>query len=110
MNSPYPQPGDSAARIDRPETTVADLSLRQLRTVRSIDRHGSLSAAAKALNRTQPAVSKALCALERQLGSISSRAPRAGSPRTRHCEPKISSKTSWPSSAARTIRWPRDNA
>jgi DNA-binding transcriptional LysR family regulator len=69
MNSSYPQRGPPAARTDRPETTVTDLSLRQLRTVRSIDRHGSLSAAAKALNRTQPAVSKALCALERQLGT-----------------------------------------
>jgi len=43
-------------------------SLRQLRTVRSIDRHGSLSGAARALNRTQSAVSKALSELEAHLG------------------------------------------
>ncbi|MEX2495486.1 MAG: LysR substrate-binding domain-containing protein [Woeseia sp.] len=43
-------------------------SLRQLRTVRSIDRHGSLSGAARALNRTQSTVSKALSELESYLG------------------------------------------
>lgn len=54
---------------DKGRESTADLpSLRQLRTVRSIDRHGSLSGAARSLSRTQSAVSKALSELEAQLG------------------------------------------
>ncbi len=54
---------------DEARDTAADFpSLRQLRTVRSIDRHGSLTGAARALNRTQSAVSKALSELEAHLG------------------------------------------
>ena len=44
-------------------------SLRQLRIVRSIGCHGSLSGAARELNRTQSAVSKALSDLEAHLGA-----------------------------------------
>jgi DNA-binding transcriptional LysR family regulator len=43
-------------------------SLRQLRTVRSIERNGSLSGAARELNRTQSAISKALSEMEARLG------------------------------------------
>lgn len=52
----------------RPGAGIGIPSLRQLRTVHSIDRHGSLSAAARALNRTQSAVSRALSELEAWLG------------------------------------------
>ena len=49
--------------------SLGQVSLRQLRAVRCIAKHGSLSAAAQALNRTQPAVSRSLAELEERLGS-----------------------------------------
>lgn len=53
----------------RAEAPLADLSLRQLRIVRCIDDHQSLSGAARAMNRTQSAVSKALSELEHRIGA-----------------------------------------
>jgi len=50
------------------EPNSSDLSLKSLRGVLAIADHGSLTSAARALNRTQPALSKALTELERELG------------------------------------------
>lgn len=47
---------------------LKQVSLRQLRAVRHVAKYGSVSAAAQALNRTQPAVSRSLAELEAQLG------------------------------------------
>src|SRR6478735_9330570 len=44
------------------------LSLRHLKTIDAIDRYGSLSQAAIALGKTQPALSKALAEAEQVLG------------------------------------------
>lgn len=50
------------------ETSPVQPGLRQLSAVRAIADSGTLTAAARALNRTQPALSKALRELEAQLG------------------------------------------
>ena len=63
MNSAEPQPTRSA------RAPFPDLSLRQLRILRCIDDHHSLSAAARATNRTQSALSKALGELELKIGA-----------------------------------------
>lgn len=51
------------------DASLTALSLRQLRTLRYIDDHRSLSGAARAMNRTQPAISKSLSELEHQIGA-----------------------------------------
>ncbi len=63
MNFTESKPGS------RTRAPLVDLSLRQLRIVRCIDDHHSLSAAAGAMNRTQSAVSKALGELELKVGA-----------------------------------------
>ena len=45
-----------------------NLSIRQLQAFREVMRTGSISEAARALNRTQPAVSAAIASLEEELG------------------------------------------
>ena len=47
---------------------MMNLSIRQLTTFREVMRAGSISQAARALGRTQPAVSAMIAALERELG------------------------------------------
>jgi DNA-binding transcriptional LysR family regulator len=44
--------------------------LRQLRALQAVAKAGSFSGAAEALNYTQPAVSKSIAALERELGAV----------------------------------------
>lgn len=45
-----------------------NITFRQLQTFREVMRHGSVSAAARAIGRTQPSVSAALANLEQELG------------------------------------------
>jgi DNA-binding transcriptional LysR family regulator len=54
------------------------LELRKLETLRAVVGHGSLSAAAGALNLTQPAVSRQISLLERQVGTQLLRRTRQG--------------------------------
>lgn len=49
--------------------TIWSLNLRHLRALASIERLGSISAAAAAINISQPAITQALAKLERQLGA-----------------------------------------
>lgn len=51
------------------QPSLSDLSLKSLRCLLAIEEHGSLTSAARALNRTQPAVTRALQDLESQLGA-----------------------------------------
>lgn len=71
-DAPLPGPGPLVPNMNHarhaPWAGGGIPSLRQLRMLRAIDRHGSLSGAARALNRTQSAVSKALSELEAALG------------------------------------------
>ncbi len=51
-------------------TTPADLNLRHLRGLLAVQEHGSISAAAQAVNLSQPALTQGLLKIERQLGEV----------------------------------------
>src|SRR5947208_2362228 len=54
--------------MEPPERLARRLKLSDLRLLRAITDHGGISKAAQQLNLTQPAVSKALATMERNLG------------------------------------------
>src|SRR4051794_23992154 len=59
-------------------TLFCMLDVAKLATLRSVVAHGSFSAAAHALHLTQPAVSRQISVLERQLGTMLVRRTRHG--------------------------------
>src|SRR5918998_743313 len=58
------------------------LDVGKLATLRAVITHGSFSAAAQALPRTQPAVSRQVSVLERQLGTMLVRRTQQGATAT----------------------------
>ena len=54
--------------MDSPERLASRLKLSDFRLLRAIADHGAIGKAAQHLNLTQPAVSKAVAAMERTLG------------------------------------------
>ncbi len=67
MENMNPNPDDAAAAA---MTTAFDLNLRHLRGLLSVQEHGSISAAAAAVNLSQPALTQGILKLEHQLGEV----------------------------------------
>ena len=61
--------GDAAEPIEAIETAPLNVHMQQLAYLRAVERHGSLTEAARRLGVTQPALSQAIAQLERRLGT-----------------------------------------
>lgn len=66
MNQPPPAPFAASAAM----TTAYELNLRHLRGILAVESHGSISAAAQAVNLSQPALTQGILKLENQLGEV----------------------------------------
>ena len=63
------EPAESIEGIERVEAAPLNMHMQQLAYLRAVERHGSLTVAARRLGVTQPALSQAIAQLERRLGT-----------------------------------------